>query len=78
MMPYKIENLTKWATADVPVRITRTVVTVPVERPGIRTVVHVTARDHQPRAVTLPVFNFLYWQQAPSSLRLPVFQLCCR
>ena len=44
-------------TADVPVRITRTVVTVPVERPGIRTVVHVTARDHQPRAVTLPVFS---------------------
>ncbi len=39
------------ATAEAPGRITRTVATVPGERPGSRTVVHATARDHQRSAL---------------------------
>lgn len=51
--------MTKWAAADVPVRVPSTVVTVPVERPGIRTVVHVTTRDDQPLVSLHPKILFI-------------------
>lgn len=41
-----LEILTKWAAAVAPVRVRGGVVAVPIERPGIRTVVHVTTREH--------------------------------
>lgn len=53
--------MTKWAAADVPVRVPSTVVTVPVERPGIRTVVHVTTRDDQPLVSLHPTILFIYF-----------------
>ena len=43
------------ATADAPVRNTRTAATGPVERPSIRTAVHATAREHQRSAFALVV-----------------------
>lgn len=53
----KLEILTKWAAADVPVRIPGAVVAVPIERASIRTVVHVTTREHhQPHVSLFPVF----------------------
>ena len=58
------------ATAEEPVRITRTVGTAPAERPGTRTAVHVSAREHQRSAFALVVIiadicvgstTHLYW-----------------
>ena len=50
--------LTKWATADVPVRIPGRVVAVPVERARVRAVVHVTTRDdHRSR---VPLSPYIY------------------
>lgn len=48
------EILTKWAAADVPVRIPSTVVTVPVEGAIIDTVVHVTPGIDQPLVSLYP------------------------
>ena len=47
--------LTKWATADVPVRIPSRVVAVPVERTRVRPVVHVTTRDDHRSRVPNPL-----------------------
>jgi len=68
--------LTKWAAADVPVRVPRVVVTVPVERPGIRTVVHVTTRDDQPLVSLHPTILFIscsHFRRHPSSMIFPLY-----
>ena len=50
--------LTKWATADVPVRVRSRVVAVPVERTRVRPVVHVSTRDdHRSR---VPLSPYIY------------------
>lgn len=68
--------MTKWAAADVPVRVPRTVVTVPVERPGIRTVVHVTTRDDQPLVSLHPKILFIscsHFRRHPSGMIFPLY-----
>lgn len=68
--------MTKWAAADVPVRVPSTVVTVPVERPGIRTVVHVTTRDDQPLVSLHPTILFIscsHFRQHPSGMIFPLY-----
>lgn len=68
--------MTKWAAADVPVRVPRAVVTVPVERPGIRTVVHVTTRDDQPLVSLHPTILFIscsHFRRHPSSMIFPLY-----
>lgn len=50
--------LTKWATADVPVRVRSRVVAVPVERARVRAVVHVTTRDDHRSRVPLSPMQF--------------------
>lgn len=59
--------MTKWATADVPVRIPDTVVAVPIERASIRAVVHVTTRKHQSLASLYPIL-FLMRCRIPRKL----------
>lgn len=54
--------MTKWAAANVPVRDRGGVVAVAIERPGIRTVVHVTTRDHhQPHVSLYPIFCITFF-----------------
>lgn len=68
--------MTKWAAADVPVRVPSTVVTVPVERPGIRTVVHVTTRDDQPLVSLHPKILFIscsHFRRHPSGMIFPLY-----
>lgn len=68
--------MTKWAAADVPVRVPSTVVTVPVERPGIRTVVHVTTRDDQPLVSLHPKILFIscsHFRRHPSGMIFPFY-----
>lgn len=68
--------MTKWAAADVPVRVPSTVVTVPVERPGIRTVVHVTTRDDQPLVSLHPTILFIscsHFRRHPSGMIFPLY-----
>lgn len=68
--------MTKWAAADVPVRVPSTVVTVPVERPGIRTVVHVTTRDDQPLVSLHPKILFIscsHFRWHPSGMIFPLY-----
>ena len=55
MSPSKWLFPTKRAAADGPGRVPSTVVTVPGERPGKRTVVHVTTREDQLTAFGLIV-----------------------
>ena len=68
--------MTKWAAADVPVRVPSTVVTVPVERPVIRTVVHVTTRDDQPLVSLHPTILFIscsHFRRHPSGMIFPLY-----
>lgn len=68
--------MTKWAAADIPVRVPSTVVTVPVERPGIRTVVHVTTRDDQPLVSLHPTILFIscsHFRRHPSGMIFPLY-----
>ena len=54
--------LTKWATADVPVRVRSRVVAVPVERTRVSAVVHVTTRDdHRSRVPVSPMYFTSYF-----------------
>lgn len=54
------EILTKWAAADVPVRIPSTVVAVPVEGAIVDTVVHVTPGNNQPLVSLYPKCLFVH------------------
>lgn len=79
------------ATADAPVQITRTVATVPVERAGIRTVVHASAREHQRSSFGGIVIvsdvavcsasyfyrHFVLWMQAVESHLFDEAFICC-
>lgn len=68
--------MTKWAAADVPVRVPRAVVTVPVEGASIGPVVHVSTRDDQPLVSLHPTILFIscsHFRRHPSSM---IFPLC--
>lgn len=68
--------MTKWAAADVPVRIPRAVVAVPVEGAIVDTVVHVTPGKDQPLVSLHPKFSFIFcshFRRHPSSM---IFPLC--
>lgn len=67
--------MTKWAAADVPVRIPRAVVAVPVEGASIDTVVHVTPGNDQPLVSLHPRFSFIFYshfRRHPSSMIFPL------
>ena len=68
--------MTKWAAADVPVRIPRAVVAVPVEWAIVDTVVHVTPGNDQPLVSLHPTILFIscsHFRRHPSSM---IFPLC--
>lgn len=68
--------MTKWAAADVPVRIPRAVVAVPVEGAIVDTVVHVTPGNDQPLVSLHPTILFIscsHFRRHPSSM---IFPLC--
>lgn len=68
--------MTKWAAADVPVRIPRAVVTVPVEGAIVDTVVHVTPGNNQPLVSLYPkvfIYFCFHFRLQPSSM---IFPLC--
>lgn len=68
--------MTKWAAADVPVRVPSTVVTVPVERASIGPVVHVSTRDDQPLVSLHPTILFIscsHFRRHPSSMIFPLY-----
>lgn len=69
--------LTKWATADVPVRVRSRVVAVPVERTRVRPVVHVSTRDdHRSRVPLSPyIYELLIFLFLPPTL-LSVSEFC--
>ena len=67
--------MTKWAAADVPVRVPRAVVTVPVEGASIGPVVHVSTRDDQPLVSLHPTILFIscsHFRRHPSSMIFPL------
>lgn len=68
--------MTKWAAADVPVRVPRAVVTVPVEGASIGPVVHVSTRDDQPLVSLHPTILFIFcshFRRHPSSMIFPLY-----
>lgn len=68
--------MTKWAAADVPVRVPRAVVTVPVEGASIGPVVHVSTRDDQPLVSLHPTILFIFcshFRRRPSSMIFPLY-----
>lgn len=68
--------MTKWAAADVPVRVPRAVVTVPVEGASIGPVVHVSTRDDQPLVSLHPTILFIscsHFRRHPSSMIFPLY-----
>lgn len=68
--------MTKWAAADVPVRIPRAVVTVPVEGAIVDTVVHVTPGKDQPLVSLHPTILFIscsHFRRHPSSMIFPLY-----
>lgn len=68
--------MTKWAAADVPVRIPRAVVTVPVEGAIVDTVVHVTPGNDQPLVSLHPTILFIscsHFRRHPSSMIFPLY-----
>lgn len=68
--------MTKWAAADVPVRVPRAVVTVPVEGASIGPVVHVSTRDDQPLVSLHPTILFIFcshFRWHPSSMIFPLY-----
>lgn len=68
--------MTKWAAADVPVRVPRAVVTVPVEGASIGPVVHVSTRDDQPLVSLHPTILFIFcshFRQRPSGMIFPLY-----
>ena len=68
--------MTKWAAADVPVRVPRAVVTVPVEGASIGPVVHVSTRDDQPLVSLHPTILFIFcshFRLRPSSMIFPLY-----
>ena len=68
--------MTKWAAADVPVRVPRAVVTVPVEGAIVDTVVHVTPGNDQPLVSLHPKFSFIFcshFRRHPSSMIFPLY-----
>lgn len=68
--------MTKWAAADVPVRIPRAVVTVPVEGAIVDTVVHVTPGNDHPLVSLHPTILFIscsHFRRHPSSMIFPLY-----
>lgn len=68
--------MTKWAAADVPVRIPRAVVAVPVEGAIVDTVVHVTPGNDQPLVSLHPTILFIscsHFRRHPSSMIFPLY-----
>lgn len=68
--------MTKWAAADVPVRVPRAVVTVPVEGASSGPVVHVSTRDDQPLVSLHPTILFIFcshFRRRPSSMIFPLY-----
>ena len=68
--------MTKWAAADVPVRIPRAVVAVPVEGAIVDTVVHVTPGNDQPLVSLHPTILFIscsHFRWHPSSMIFPLY-----
>ncbi len=68
--------MTKGAAADVPVRVPRAVVTVPVEGASIGPVVHVSTRDDQPLVSLHPTILFIFcshFRRRPSSMIFPLY-----
>lgn len=68
--------MTKWAAADVPVRVPRAVVTVPVEGASIGPVVHVSTRDDQPLVSLHPTILFIFcshFRRRPSGMIFPLY-----
>lgn len=68
--------MTKWAAADVPVRIPRAVVAVPVEGAIVDTVVHVTPGKDQPLVSLHPTILFIscsHFRRHPSSMIFPLY-----
>lgn len=68
--------MTKWAAADVPVRVPRAVVTVPVEGASIGPVVHVSTRDDQPLVSLHPTILFIFcshFGRHPSGMIFPLY-----
>lgn len=68
--------MTKWAAADVPVRVPRAVVTVPVEGASIGPVVHVSTREDQSLVSLHPTILFIFcshFRRRPSSMIFPLY-----
>lgn len=68
--------MTKWAAADVPVRIPRAVVAVTVEGAIVDTVVHVTPGNDQPLVSLHPTILFIscsHFRRHPSSMIFPLY-----
>lgn len=68
--------MTKWAAADVPVRIPRAVVAVPVEGAIVDTVVHVAPGNDQPLVSLHPTILFIscsHFRRHPSSMIFPLY-----
>ena len=68
--------MTKWAAADVPVRIPRAVATGPGEGAIADTVVHVTPGNDQPLVSLHPTILFIscsHFRRHPSSMIFPLY-----
>ena len=68
--------MTKWAAADVPVRVPRAVVTVPVEGASSGPAVHGSTREDQPLVSLHPTILFIFcshFRRRPSSMIFPLY-----